>query len=55
MPLNKKIEDDDVEELIGKMEHGLRVKLDEFSVPPTLQAYLALGGTTDPQTVWGDK
>ena len=23
------------------LEHGLRVKLDEFSVPPELQAYLA--------------
>ena len=41
MPLNKTFSQIEVDELIGKMEHGLRVKLDEFSVPPELQAYLA--------------
>ena len=41
MPLNKTFNQTEMDELIGKMEHGLRVKLDEFSVPPELQAYLA--------------
>ena len=41
MPLNKTFNQTETDELIGKMEHGLRVKLDEFSVPPELHAYFA--------------
>ena len=41
MPLNKTLKPEEVDEFIGGLEHGLRVKLDEFSVPPELQAYLA--------------
>ena len=41
MPLNKTFDHVDESSLIGKLEHSLRVKLEECKVSPQLMAYLA--------------
>ena len=41
MPINKTFEKVEEAELIEKMEHNLRVKLEDLNVNPQLMAYLS--------------
>ena len=41
MPITKPVKPEEVDALVEGLEHGLRVKLDEFGIPIELQAFLS--------------
>ena len=41
MPLKQPVKAEEVDALVEGLEHGLRVKLDEYGIPLELQAYLS--------------